>query len=146
MLRDDQNNPERPDKCQSQREYQQLMGVDWGECQCFRFREDTSELLCPKCLGMSLESPGVHTVVRKDPKEPYTKVERDRVLKQLHHLHRATGHGSYDHLVKSLEARKADPRVIELAKEFRCSTCEERKKPIPTEDWPTLKSIRRSAR
>ena len=131
MLRDDQNNPERPEKCQSQQEYQQLMGVDWGECQCFRFREDTSELLCPKCLGMSLESPEIHAVVRKDPKEPYTKVERDRVLKQLHHLHRATGHGPYDHLVKSLEARKADPRVVELAREFRCSTCEERKKPVP---------------
>ena len=62
---------------------------------------------------------------------PFSSEDKERVLKQLHHLHRATGHGSYESLIRSLEHRKADPRVIQLAREFRCSTCEERKRPAP---------------
>ena len=52
-------------------------------------------------------------------------------MRQLGHLHRATGHGPYESLIKSLEIRKVDTRVLNLAREFRCSTCEERKKPVP---------------
>ena len=52
-------------------------------------------------------------------------------MKQLGHLHRATGHGPYESLIKSLEARKVDKRILDLAREYRCSTCEERKKPSP---------------
>ena len=64
--------------------------------------------------------------------ETFTKEEQDRVLKQLHHLHRTTGHGSYESLVKLLENRRADRRVLELARQFKCNICEERRRPLPT--------------
>ena len=131
MLRDGVHDPEQHNKAKRQRSFQELHGVDWGGCLCSRFREDAPELLCPGCLGMSLETSGVMVAVRKDPKEPFSACEKAKVLKQLHHLHKATGHGSYEHLYKSLEARKADPRVLELAKDFKCSTCEERRRPLP---------------
>ena len=62
-------------------------------------------------------------------KPPFSQSEKDRVLRQIGHLHKATGHGTYDSLIRGLINRSADPRVIELAKEYRCSTCEERKRP-----------------
>ena len=61
----------------------------------------------------------------------WSKEQIERVKRQLHHLHRASGHGSYESLIRGLEHRKAAPEVLKLAREFRCSVCEERKRPAP---------------
>ena len=141
MLRDDQFIASKASLAQRQRELQELQDVSWDECQCRRFRNSGSGL-CPRCL----EIPGcfVASGISRDQGQveakegdkledfaPFSSQDKERALKQLHHLHRATGHGSYDSLIRSLEHRKADPRVIQLAREFRCSTCEERKRPAP---------------
>ena len=142
MLRDDQFIASKASLAQRQRELQELQDVSWDECQCRRFRNSGSGLLCPRCLeipgcfvasGMSRDQGQVEAKEgdKLEDFAPFSSEDKERVLKQLHHLHRATGHGSYDSLIRSLEHRKADPRVIQLAREFRCSTCEERKRPAP---------------
>ena len=54
---------------------------------------------------------------------------RDEVIKRnLYLLHSATGHGSTKYLVSALQKRGASERVLQLAREFRCSVCEEKKR------------------
>ena len=52
--------------------------------------------------------------------------EREEKIKEkLYLLHAATGHGSTRHLVRALEQRGASEEVIQLAKDFKCSICQE---------------------
>eukprot|EP00438_Fugacium_kawagutii_P011095 Skav218153 [mRNA] locus=scaffold2428:64809:65537:+ [translate_table: standard] len=60
-----------------------------------------------------------------------TEEEKHWIMKQLSLIHDSTGHGSYHLLLNALKRRQADPRVIELAKTFRCRACEESKWPNP---------------
>ena len=52
----------------------------------------------------------------------------EQAKRYLYLLHAATGHGSMRHLCQALKRRNAAPRVLELAKTFKCSICEERRK------------------
>ncbi len=53
----------------------------------------------------------------------------DEVLKrQLYLLHAATGHCSTRNMVLALQKRGAGSRVIEAARNFKCSVCEEKKR------------------
>ena len=53
----------------------------------------------------------------------------DDVLKrQLYLLHAATGHCSTRNMVLALQKRGAGPRVLEAARKFKCSVCEEKKR------------------
>ena len=102
-------------------------------CHLWDLRQPGNVHLRPCCLGMSVTSSsddhGVANTVQS--KRPLSKEERERVQRQLQLLHRASGHGSYESLVRSLEARKASSSVLELARQFKCATCEERKTPVP---------------
>ena len=51
----------------------------------------------------------------------------EHIRKQLYRLHAATGHGSLRSLVEMLKRRHVQPKVLEVAKQFRCSICEERR-------------------
>ena len=133
MLRDDQLIASKASMAQRQRELQELQDIRWDQCNCSRLQGSIHGLLCPKCLGIpvcGVEKAG-EVYVASSSTTPFTQAESERVMKQLHHLHRATGHGSYESLIKSLEHRKADPRVLDLARKFKCCTCEERKRPTP---------------
>ena len=57
--------------------------------------------------------------------------EDERIKKQLYLLHAATGHSSLRNLIQALRRRNASPRVLELAKQFKCSVCCERAKVTP---------------
>ena len=52
----------------------------------------------------------------------------ERIKRQLYLLHAATGHGSVKHLVEALRRRGVSERTLELAKEFQCSVCLERRR------------------
>ena len=52
---------------------------------------------------------------------------KERIRKQLYLLHSATGHGSLKSMVDMLKRRNVDPQVLELAKDFKCSVCAEKK-------------------
>ena len=47
--------------------------------------------------------------------------------KQLYLLHAATGHGSVKHLCEALRRRGVHPEVLAMAKDFKCSVCEEKR-------------------
>eukprot|EP00439_Symbiodinium_sp_Y106_P066492 s501_g10.t2 len=46
-------------------------------------------------------------------------------------LHAATGHGSVKSLVDVLKRRNAHPEIIQMAKDFKCSVCEEKSRVKP---------------
>ena len=56
------------------------------------------------------------------------RFEDERIRKQLYLLHAATGHGSVRHMVDALRRRGAAPRVLEMARNFQCSVCNEKRK------------------
>ena len=51
---------------------------------------------------------------------------RERIKRQLYLLPSATGHGSKKVLLEALKRRQAPEEVLALAREFRCSVCEEK--------------------
>ena len=57
--------------------------------------------------------------------------EHEAIKRKLYLLHAATGHGSVRHMVDALKRRNAKPLVIQLAKEFKCSVCQEKCKVQP---------------
>ena len=57
--------------------------------------------------------------------------EDEKIRRKLYLLHAATGHSSTRNLIQALRRRNASPRVIELAKQFKCSVCCERAKVTP---------------
>ena len=57
--------------------------------------------------------------------------EREEIVRRIQHVHRCTGHGDMKGLVKALQKRGAAPHVVELAKQWECPTCAERKRPDP---------------
>ena len=68
---------------------------------------------------------------RREVRERERAKADEKIKKQLYLLHSATGHGSTKHLVQALKRRGAPPRVLELAKEFKCSVCAERPRVQP---------------
>ena len=69
-----------------------------------------------------------------------SREERGKIMSTIRRIHTATGHCNKEYLVKALERRGAKPEVIELAKTFRCPTCEEGSKVKPRK-FATLTEI-----
>ena len=96
------------------------------------FREELRKLgfSCPRYPSDTSEKGFV--IQRRDLwKRSFTtpgKQMDERIRKQLYLLHSATGHGSTRHMVDALRRRGASARVLELAREFKCSVCQEKRK------------------
>jgi len=69
--------------------------------------------------------------VLKHVYKTHSKEEKDKALRDISLIHASTGHGSYHLLVQALKRRRVHPEVLQLAEGFRCSSCEERKRPDP---------------
>ena len=64
--------------------------------------------------------------------EPHSEAkEEERIMKQLHLLHSATGHGSVATMLDALKRRGVSEKVLRVAQRFQCSACQERKRPPP---------------
>ena len=72
--------------------------------------------------------------------EILTEEERQQVIAKIQHIHRSTGHGSIHNLVKALEDRGCHPRVVRIAREWKCSVCDHRKRRDPRR-FATLETI-----
>ena len=57
--------------------------------------------------------------------------EKERILKLVKHIHSVSGHGSLQTLLQASAKRGVPKHVLEVAKEFRCSICEERVRTSP---------------
>ena len=76
------------------------------------------------------------------PREWPTGKKLDEVKAQMMRMHRAAGHSSFESLARLLEKRQA-AKSVELARELRCSDCEESRRitpapPASTEEPPQL--------
>ncbi len=60
-----------------------------------------------------------------------SRQERSEIFSKLRRIHSATGHCNREYLVKALQKRGAKPGVLELAKEFKCSVCDEKSRIQP---------------
>ena len=111
------------------------------KCWCEDVNRWNEELICSGCMtnpsslafvGEEAEGPVVADVEPEGEVVPEVSSEEERrILKNLSLIHSSTGHGSYASLLKALKARNCSPRVIEIASKFRCSACEEHKRPTP---------------
>ena len=63
-----------------------------------------------------------------------TKEARGKALGQIRRIHSATCHCNKEYLIQALERRGAKPEVIDLARNFRCPTCEELSQVKPPKD------------
>ena len=127
---------------------------DMSQCKCHEFKFKGYALTCPACMASweATSKPQDHrstalptTTVPQDHRsnalptfvgeevgdQEFGREEKARWLNKIRLLHGATGHGSNQVLKDALTQRKVDPRVVKLVEEFRCSVCEERKRPAP---------------
>ena len=94
--------------------------------------------ICEKLVALGFQMPAseeAHVVQRTGAWKNKFKSERERedekIKRHLYLLHAATGHGSMRHLYQALKRRNAAPRVLELAKTFTCSICDEKRRVPP---------------
>ena len=57
--------------------------------------------------------------------------EQQRIQRLLKHIHSVSGHGSTETMVKALQKRGVQDHVLELARQFECPICLERKQVAP---------------
>ena len=103
------------------------------ECTCQVVHHPKSNLACSLCeLGNEMCEP-LSLVGEEDVEEetPLTEEEKEQCIRKIALLHRNSGHGPMEHLVKALEARHTDPRVVALAKQYECSVCKELSRQVP---------------
>ncbi|CAE7500597.1 RE1, partial [Symbiodinium sp. CCMP2456] len=79
--------------------------------------------------------PAVQRKISQKQRDP------DEVIKkQLYLLHCATGHSPPKHMVQALKRRGADERTLKLAEDFKCSVCQEKRRP-QTRNLATLEPL-----
>ena len=101
-------------------------------CSCKVVRHPKSELRCNHCERSKEKSDPLSLVGELvEAQEPLSDEEKQRCLRKLMMLHRNTGHGPREHLVKALEVRGTDPRIVELARNLDCPACQEAKRQVP---------------
>ena len=86
--------------------------------------------ILPSNSPHSSSPPSSEAYALEGPRHPQEK-RKAQMNKQLYLLHAATGHGSLRHPVDALKKRGASEEVLQAAKEFRCSICEEKRRVEP---------------
>ena len=114
---------------------QRKVVMDWNKCQCGEFRDKGVVQVCPGCM-MGLGKGDQAWVGEEQENSPaqeqdLTSEEKRKWLHKLDLLHSATGHGSREQLRNALQQRRVDSRIVKLVDQYRCSVCEERKRPAP---------------
>ena len=104
------------------------------------------------CVFMNSDIPQGEVVLPVTAEEEVSKMD-EKELKQMkdaiRKIHVRAGHPSNRALVSTLKARGVDPRVLVLAREFKCDDCMEVQLPVPHRDvslhqsevlWHTLQA------
>ena len=66
--------------------------------------------------------------------------ERQEIVRKIQKIHCSTGHSSLSNMIKALELRGAHPKVIQVAKSWKCSICEHRHRKDPRR-FATLETL-----
>ena len=93
-------------------------------CVCCDLRDHGSEFVCGCCVSSKDETCMEHACVNHSD---FSKQKED-IQRKLYLLHAATGHCSVRNMVQALERRHASKEVIDAAKEFTCSICQEKQR------------------
>eukprot|EP00435_Cladocopium_sp_Y103_P023808 s2436_g5.t2 len=94
-------------------------------------------------IGKHCEPEQAHPAVEDvemQPEVQITEQEKAEILHQLHKIHRNTGHGSKENLIKALKDRGATPKVLQVAAEWTCDMCDKRKRMDPRK-FATLETL-----
>ena len=104
------------------------------QCVCEGLKQHDTQLTCGACC---LETE-TKTDQTGDEEQVYTgeQVEgetkrRAQIRKQLYLLHAATGHSSVRNMVLMLQKRGVKPEILNEAKRFTCTVCEEKSRVRP---------------
>ena len=111
------------------------------QCVCSEIQSHGSQHTCGACLT----APG-----EQGHGEPKTEeamatglagnMTDEEIRRKLYLLHASTGHGSTRNLVEALKKRQAPARVVELAEQFECAFCQEKRK-IQTKHVASLETL-----
>ena len=101
------------------------------ECTCELVNTPKSELQCHVCELGKEKHEHVSMVGEDVVMHGPLTVEPNRYLHKISVFYRNTGHSPVEHLVRALEARRTDPRIVDLARNFQCPVCQELKCRVP---------------
>lgn len=132
-------------------------------CWCKGIKKWNQELVCLGCVekpgelafagddGDLGEVPpveeGREPPVEEEGVPELSEEEKKRINRQLSLIHSSTGHGPYSSMINALKRRGVRPCVLRVAQDFRCSACEEHKRPdarkratleVHTERWKSV--------
>ena len=96
-----------------------------SECELWSRIIDELHDQAPPPIGTSSDE--VHAAEALD----ITDEERREITRKIQRIHCSTGHSSLSNLVKALELRSAHPKVIQIAREWKCPICEHRHRKDP---------------
>lgn len=110
---------------------------DPNSCNCRLFRDGGLVQVCAKCqLCFGKETKTQKAFVGdgdlgepEAPEEEWNPQEKKDWEKRIRLLHSATGHGSLEDLRRTLREKGVPQKVLNLANQFKCDVCEERKRP-----------------
>ena len=68
------------------------------------------------------------------------EAERKEIIRKIQRIHCSTGHSNMSNLIKALELRAAHPKVLQVAREWKCTICEHRHRKDPRH-FATLETI-----
>ena len=105
-----------------------------SECEVWSRIIDELHDQTPPPIGISNDE--VHAAEALD----ITDEERREITRKIQRIHCSTGHSSLSNLVKALELRSAHPKVIQIAREWKCPICEHRHRKDPRH-FATLETI-----
>ena len=133
-------------KCEAPGKANKKLQEWWQGCHCQEFKDRGQVQVCSSCImggsGRSHAWVGEEAPAGANPPEQaapegedqvqgFTPEEKRKWLHKIGLLHSATGHGSREQLKHALQQKGVDARVVALVDSFRCSACEERKRPAP---------------
>jgi hypothetical protein len=103
-----------------------------------RAREDLDQFLLSAAGNSFVDLVGCGDVLELSfvqaphvPEPELTVAQKNKIMQQIRIIHSSSGHCNLDHLMNALKRRNMSGRVLEVARGFRCSVCEERKRPDP---------------
>ena len=98
-------------------------------CVCARLKEHGADVTCGCCsidCSKKLDEENCMGESSLDKER-----ENQRIDKELYLLHASTGHSSVRNMIMALQKRGVSEHVMERARKFKCSVCEEKQKLQP---------------
>ena len=111
-----------------------------GFCVCHDLKQHDSHVTCGFCCQGESDIGNHQQGEAMMQSHLKGDVGDHEINKKLYLLHAATGHCSTRHMVQSLQRRGVSKRILDMAKNFKCSICDESKR-VNHKNVASLESI-----